>query len=385
VTETQEHYFSQKTKADQILDTTEVRSKSYLPEEIGLPQDWLDQRIDILEHTVPVEQNTALIRIAEYSPTKLLEVADQTAPGITLIIFGGGASQAPGTNVKLAVEAEKSLRQLYDQGQSIPNIKRILVVSNPSGAPKEKQHLDQDNLSTSAQLVNSALTQLRIDDQKGTIVMGFSAGGNLAIEYASLIEKQKVDNHRQNPAQTDLVLIEPTGTVENNPGRMGYEFLIGDMMRNFNNYRSQGLGIRESWARAKQDYRVGWATLDGVPSWKAIAKEIFAPHARHEKYAQAFGLEKLAPQAANLGILSQANASQAIENIKGNVLTVQMSGSGMIDHPIRTMWQDNQFKQAKSRAGITIDAPSHGSVMVDRSGKMMDQIAMWLSKNLKKH
>jgi len=150
------------------------------------------------------------------------------------------------------------------------------------------------------------------------------------------------------------------------------------MLRNYKRYRAQK--AEKSGAKAREDYRIGWATMDGVPTWRDIFREVMAPHARHQKYAQAFGLEKLADQKANLGILSQANAVEAMDKIKGHVLQVEMSGSKMVDHPGQTMIEEKQFPQASSTQVIVIDAPSHGSVMVDRSGKMMDQIALWLSK-----
>ena len=258
-------------------------------------------------------------RIAEYSPQKLLEVADDSKSGVTLIIFGGGASQAPGTNIKLAAEAEQSLRQVYDRGQPIPNIKRILIVSNPSGSTREENHLDKDDFSTSAKLVSQALAKLRVDEQKDTVVMGFSAGGNLALQLASKFEEDRQTT--PNEASTNLVLIETTGTVKNSPSRMTFEFLIGDMLRNYKRYRAQK--AEKSGAKAREDYRIGWATMDGVPTWRDIFREVMAPHARHQKYAQAFGLEKLADQKANLGILSQANAVEAMDKIKGRLIVMR--------------------------------------------------------------
>lgn len=156
-----EHFFKQRLENNEIVDEKITRSLSYDPEKLGLEKK--EQRIDILEHTIPLEQNTAILRIAEYHPVSLDQFVDPNQPEITMIIIGGGASPGVGTNIKLAVEAEQELIKQAQAGRKIPRITRILIAPNPSGSAREKHHSDSDSLATSAKLVKQALKHLRVE------------------------------------------------------------------------------------------------------------------------------------------------------------------------------------------------------------------------------
>lgn len=352
----------------EIIPKTNIRS--YTRESLGMYES--GPPIEIIPHQIPVKEKKAIIEIAEYIPHKLIEQNKSKGLQKTLIIFGGGASPGLGTNIKLAPLIEEALIKQLKNGP-VPNISKILIAPNPSGAPKDKSLEDKDDLSMSAELIREGLGKMGVTFANDTILMGYSAGGNLALHLAALFDKERKDKEeidQEKQGSTDLILIEATGTMEYSKKRMAWEFVIGDSLKNFRNYL-QYMDVFEALAKAREDYRIGWASRDGVPSWGRIVKEIIFAHPEIRLLIKQSNIENKANMAANLGILGAFNTKKITDDITGNVLMVRFSGSKMIGNTTTHLWQEKLFSKAKSRATYPLKGITHhGAFMTDDFPKL---------------
>lgn len=125
------------------------------------------------------------------------------------------------------------------------------------------------------------------------------------------------EKNQNNKSATDIILIEPATTNDYSPTKMGYHFTLGSYLATYQRYRKQGLSRRQSFIQANRETRISWATI--------------------------------------------------MENAK------------VVNQPISHMTERNQFPNASQRNHLTIkDAQSHSFAMVD-DGRMMNQIAKWLT------
>lgn len=362
-----EHFFQGKLAEGKILDDVIVRTKSYDRKSLDLTEG---DPVVITEYTVPLEQNTFVMRVAEMTPPP--ELIDETKPHRTLVIIGGGASPGPGTNLKLGVEL---IQKLQSKDQKT-DINRILFVSNPSGAPRETQHVDKENLQHSANLVTQCLKQLRIDSKSNLLFMGFSAGGALSLETAALFEKEDTESKL---GSRDLILIEPVATVDYDPKIMGKEFFIGNALAILK--RSKGLPIGERLKRLWKESQNSWATLDGVPSFSALIKDAMQGKKRHLGYAEAYGMshKKMATVIGDVHLLANDFTKEDRKVITGNVLIIENGGSKVVNQPAtRLNSGETTFPHAKSTKGVILeDVWSHSFTMAD-DGRTMDAITSWM-------
>ena len=99
------------------------------------------------------------------------------------------------------------------------------------------------------------------------------------------------------------------------------------------------------------------------------------------EYAQDFGIEKPAKFGPNINIAVRDTIEASHPKIRGRVLMLEMEGAKVVNHPIQHMKQTNQFPNADVDSAIVEGAMAHSFAMSD-DGRMMDQIANWMTKPL---
>ncbi len=364
----EEHFFRKKIEDDDIQDDVVIRTKSYDRTSLGLSEG--SEQVSIKEFTIPLEQNTVVLRLAEMSVPD--EIIDKDKPGRTLVIVGGGTSPGPGTNVKLGVELIEKLKSKKQK----TDIHRIIFVSNPAGAPREKIHIDHDNLQHSADLAAQALKKVGIDSRNNLLFMGFSAGGALSLELVALLEK-KAEDHTSPP---DLILIEPAGTFNADEKIMENEFWFGSAKGILR--RTQGKPLRERARELWKESQNSWATIDGVPSFVALVKEVFTgAQKRHLEYAEAYGMsaKNLAPVITDVSIMAKDFTKDDRDTLTGNVLIIEYGGSKIVHTPAtRLNSGEISFPHAKSVRGVTLEGTESHSFLMADDGRTMDTITDWL-------
>jgi hypothetical protein len=359
------------------------------------------------------EKKKAIIILSQLTPTELqnkIKEKEQHQPPVTLIIYGGGASPASGTNLKIGEEIQKQLIKQIDNGAIVPNITNILSVSHLSGAIRDEGLDNEQNLSLSARAGREAIRKLKEHDQdiqieENKIFMGFSMGSGLALESALLAEEEKTQMGDKD-RRTDAICLETAGIFDQNSQKMLYHFMISNFIGAFRSYwqeKKHGSDkkrtIRESMRLAKEalsstihEVNTSWVIHDRMATIGLIIKDMLAPQSWYKDLKSLDQIKKPAKIRPDTAIANSNNWQDHLawidnsredmdrsRKLKGHILFLQVIGAKVFPHVNQKILQSGMFPNAL-RSFVDITGGSHSRVMVDDiyEGTMMSEVAKFL-------
>ncbi len=376
----QEHFFIKRAKEDNLLDTVVRRWLHYSAEQLTLPPEYNfnnlespEQKtgIDVLEYTVPLAENSFVTRAVEYIPHNLIERnPNSLLPNETLVIIGGGTSPGPGTNVSLALRTERALIDQVNQGKPVPNIKKMIVLSHPSGSAfSSPEIIPANTFKETSRFAQKVLEAIKVDLKK-MCILGYSNGGALAVQLAARID-----------SPIDLYLVDPTGLVNHPLKELGFHFSIGDYLGSMKRFSRKKVPFWKRPYLSAENWIKAWADYDGNPSVFKIIRDIFQPQKRTRPFSKAYGISDPYIPGPNFQEAHTFTIENVQNKIMGSVTLFPLQGSNTVGPVKASFWTQHLFPHARLRSTYPIpDAESHSSFITDPEG--VKTVAKAMSNNI---
>lgn len=348
-------------------------------------------RIDLLEVTIPVYDKTGLYVVQALRYDMLAGEEDEKKPLMTLVVMGGGSSDAHG-NAALCARIEDGITKMGDQ---FPVKPRIVLLSHVSGAPRTRDKKEavklvkQETFYSPTGVLMKALENPELGVLWNNLgLIGYFAGGTQLIELAALLgEKCRF-----------IALCDPAGFAEH--PRLEWEFSVGSVLATVEKYRSEGLSFIDALKEASREMGTAWVIHGkGAGSLGKIIIDMIKPaqKAVTTKFARTYGfLDERAGVGLNVKARKHDSTEEArkkitakvvfspvlyakvvnviLEKLKDKYLSVDSlrkmredeSESGKLDEQVNDMLKE-MFSKAEGVSFKPFDDITHSSVMAEQS------------------
>jgi len=296
------------THKEQVVGKTVTRTRVFNLKDHGYERKNGATEIICKEVTIPIFDKTGeyVIRALRYDLPQ--NEIDPNKPHHSLIVMGGGASDAVG-NIAMVGRIEDALKPIKDD---LPfSFDRIIVVPHIAGSPRTEGKNDvakKETFTGTAGILQKALedSELNIVSKQGLGILGYSNGGAQAVELAA----------KYGSDCKYLFLAEPSGMAEQK--NLAFEFSIGTIIAAFKKYREKGLSLTNSISETLWETRVAWGGVEGVPSIIDMAKDSFQKrNSQSEKLAEAYGFKQ---EQATTGPNISPAMIDSTKNARGEVM-----------------------------------------------------------------
>lgn len=313
----EEHYFATHDVAGKTVTRTlsfDLAKKGYERKDASPYQ--------ITEVTIPVFDKTGeyVIRAARHDVP--IPPEDQKKEAYTAIYIGGGTSDAV-ANVDQLARIEDAIKPVKDQLPFVIN--RFIGLPHLAGSPRTRGPFDaakQKTMGESARIYETVLQTPELNvSHDGVILIGYSAGGTVAIELAGLLgERCKY-----------LVLADSVGMADISASRLSWEFSLGTIFAAIRKYSSHG--FLKALGKALWETRVAWGAIGSkVPGARDMLHDLTMTPRWAKSIGKSYGISgEQTDSKINIVPLVTDSTKMAREKIRAHVIFSPVLGAGVVD------------------------------------------------------
>ncbi len=171
---------------------------------------------------------------------------DKDKPTVSIVIIGGGSSEAFG-NASLIGRVEEAIGNLPIKFPVINH--NAIVLPHVWGSPRTKGAIT--NFHEAAEVLDKALKDPELKCKDRVVLVGFSAGGKQAIELASILGPR-----------CELLMLADSAGLAGHPD-LKKEFTMGSIDATFRKYRKQDSNLFQAITHTVSEIGQAWVLPTG--------------------------------------------------------------------------------------------------------------------------